>query len=183
MNDRLNRQEARTKRARPINDVTARGLGWFSIGLGAAEVLMPNALARALGMRGRGGLLFLYGLREIATGIGILQARNQTPWLWGRVAGDALDLATLAAHSGPGTRLNVGLGMAAVAGVSAIDVTIAAAMSERDERRARSWVDYSDRSGFSESTDQMRGRALSDFQAPRDMSIAPKATEELALAT
>lgn len=178
MNDRLNRHEARGRRARPINDVTARGLGWFSIGLGAAEVLMPNAIARALGMPGRGGVLLLYGLREIATGIGILKARNQTPWLWGRVAGDALDLATLAVHSGPGSRLNVGLGMAAVAGVAAIDVTIAAAMSERDARRSRSWVDYSDRSGFSEPPDQMRGRGRSDTTAPRDISIAPKVPEE-----
>ena len=180
MNDRLNTQATRGRRTRPINDVTARGLGWFSIGLGTVEVLMPGALARALGMPGRGGLLFLYGLREIATGVGILKARNQTPWLWGRVGGDALDLATLAAHSRPGNRLNVGLGIAAVAGVAAVDVTIAKAMSERDERRSRSWVDYSDRSGFSESPEQMRGRARGDFQAPRDMSVAPKLAEEVA---
>ncbi len=181
MNDRLNQHDGRSRRARPINDVTARGLGWFSIGLGAAEILMPKVLARALGMQGRAGLLFVHGLREIATGIGILSAQRQTPWLWGRVAGDAIDLATLAAHSRPGNRLNIGIGMAAVAGVTALDVTMAQAMRERDDRRARSWVDYSDRSGFPSAPDQMRGRARNDFRVPRDMAAAPMAEAELAL--
>jgi hypothetical protein len=31
----------------------ARGLGWFSIGLGVAEVLAPRALTRCLGMGGK----------------------------------------------------------------------------------------------------------------------------------
>ena len=84
-------------------------------------------------MPNSGGLLFLYGLREIATGVGLLRAKNRTPWLWGRVAGDALDLATLAAHARPNNKLNIGLGMAAVASVTALDVTMALAMSERDE--------------------------------------------------
>ena len=30
----------------------ARGLGWFSIGLGLAEVLAPRTLTRGLGMEG-----------------------------------------------------------------------------------------------------------------------------------
>ena len=33
-----------------------------------------------------------YGLREIGTGIGILASKDPSPWLWGRVAGDALDV-------------------------------------------------------------------------------------------
>lgn len=179
MTDRLKQRSAR--RGKPINDVMANGLGWFSIGLGTAEVLMPNLLARALGMRGRGGLLFLYGVREIATGIGILKAKNQTPWLWGRVAGDAMDLATLAAHSGSRNKLGRGIGMAAVAGVTALDVTMAKAMSERDERRSRSWVDYSDRSGFASPADEMRGAARRDFQIPRDMRAAAPVEKELVL--
>lgn len=181
MNDRLSKQAIKSRRGRPINDVTARGLGWFSIGLGAAELLMPRLVASAVGMPRRNGLIFLYGIREIATGIGILKAKNQTPWLWGRVAGDALDLATLAAHGGSGHGLKVGIGMAAVAGVTALDVTMAKAMSERDERRSRSWVDYSDRSGFSVSPDAMRGQARRDFQTPREMSTTPAVEAELAL--
>jgi len=38
-------------------------------------------MASAAGMPRRNGLIFLYGLRQIATGIGILKAKNQTPWL------------------------------------------------------------------------------------------------------
>lgn len=181
MNKRTRKQSGQYGSGRPINDVTARGLGWFSIGLGAAEVLMPRVLARALGMPGGSGLLFLYGLREIATGVGILKAKKQTPWLWGRVAGDAMDLATLAAYGGSRNKLGRGIGIAAVAGATALDVTIARAMSERDERRARSWVDYSDRSGFSKPPGEMRGNARRDFETPRDMAAALPNEKELAL--
>ncbi len=181
MNQRARRQQGQYGSGRPINDVTARGLGWFGIGLGAAEVLMPRALARALGMPGGGGLVFLYGLREIATGIGILKARNQTPWLWGRVAGDAMDLATLAAYGGSRNKLGRGIGIVAVAGATALDVTIARALSERDERRTRTWADYSDRSGFKKPPEEMRGVARRDFQTPPEMKTAAPAEKELAL--
>src|SRR3954452_22927910 len=67
----------------------ARGLGWFSIGLGLAEVLAPRALTRGLGMEGNEQLVQAYGLREIATGIGILSSDQPAPWIWGRVGGDA----------------------------------------------------------------------------------------------
>ncbi len=35
----------------------AQGLGWFSLGLGLAEVLAPRNLARSLGMEERTGLI------------------------------------------------------------------------------------------------------------------------------
>ena len=50
----------------------ARGLGWFSIGLGLAELLAPAQGRRFLGMEEHTGLIRAYGAREIATGIGIL---------------------------------------------------------------------------------------------------------------
>ena len=37
------------------------------------------------------------GLREIGTGIGILTSKDPSPWIWGRVVGDALDVATVGA--------------------------------------------------------------------------------------
>jgi hypothetical protein len=76
-------------------DALARGLGVFSIALGLYELLAPRSLTRALGMQGNETLVRGYGLREIATGVGILAAKDPTPWIWGRVAGDGLDLATL----------------------------------------------------------------------------------------
>lgn len=79
----------------PANDVAARtrpasiarGLGWFSLALGAAELLAPNSVARAAGVRTNSALMRLYGLREIACGIGILMSRDPTPYLWARVGG------------------------------------------------------------------------------------------------
>src|SRR5437868_3741812 len=75
----------------------ARGLGWFSIGLGLAEVLTPRGIAKVAGLKGEHtGLIRLFGLREIASGIGIFaQGRRPAAALWARVAGDALDIACL----------------------------------------------------------------------------------------
>jgi hypothetical protein len=102
----------------------AKGLGWFSLGLGLAEVVAPGKLARWLGMEGSEPLLRAYGVREIGTGLGILSRREPTEWVWGRVAGDFLDLATLVPgldHDNP-NRKNVVIAMAAVAGVTVLDV-------------------------------------------------------------
>ena len=58
---------------------------------------MPRAVARAAGVPNLPRLTRAYGLREIGTGIGILTSKDPSPWLWGRVAGDALDVATVGA--------------------------------------------------------------------------------------
>lgn len=150
----------------------ARGLGWFSIGLGLAELVMPHAVARATGMRGREVLLRAYGLREIATGIGILASRDPTPWVWGRVAGDALDLATLGAHAADphnARAASSGVAIAAVAGVAALDVACAQTLA-KEQRLAQSPVrDYSDRRGLPLPPAEMRGAARDDFEVPPDM--------------
>lgn len=74
----------------------AKGLGCFSIDLGLAELVAPRKLCRALGGEGpdNAKIVRLFGVREIATGFGILSqtARNRASWLWARVAGDAIDL-------------------------------------------------------------------------------------------
>lgn len=110
---------------------TARFLGWFSVGLGLAEVVAPNAITRALGTRRRPGLVrTAYGLRELAVGAGLLTTRTPQPWVWARVAGDVLDLATLGAALG-GRRSNrgaVGFALASVAAVTALDVRTALAL-------------------------------------------------------
>jgi uncharacterized membrane protein len=102
----------------------ARALGWFSIGLGVAQILAPRAMSRTTGVADRPMLLRAVGVREIASGVGILSRRRPTPWLWARVAGDAMDLAMLgAAVVSPGARRNrIGITAAAVAGVTALDV-------------------------------------------------------------
>src|SRR5437763_8919891 len=77
-------------------DRLARALGWFSIGLGLAELLAPRALTRALGMEGSEALVRAYGMREIGAGIMTLSP-DKGLGLQSRVAGDALDIATLLA--------------------------------------------------------------------------------------
>ena len=101
----------------------ARGLGWFSITLGAIELLAPRVLSKALGLEGHDHVFQAYGAREIATGVGILSARDPAPWIWGRVAGDALDLATLAGNVGTSrSKTAMSVALVAVAGVTALDI-------------------------------------------------------------
>ncbi|HEX8342613.1 MAG TPA: hypothetical protein VF624_17050 [Tepidisphaeraceae bacterium] len=85
-----------------MSDVkAARALGWFSIGLGLAELLAPGPLQRSLGVGGHTTLLRGFGVRELASGAAILGSghnrRGLAMGLWSRVAGDLLDLAALAA--------------------------------------------------------------------------------------
>ena len=106
-------------------------LGWFSVGIGMAEILFPETLARLSGFPARPKLTRLMGMREIAVGIGILTARNPGPWIQARVAGDAIDLALLGAafgsrESNPG-RLTSTVAMAAAA--TAADVMYARKIS------------------------------------------------------
>ena len=150
-------------------------MGWFSIGLGLVELLGARPLARGLGMRGDEGLLRLYGMREVVTGIGILAARDPALWMWGRVAGDAADIATLADRFEGNPRK--GPLMAAVAfaaGATAIDVVTARALAQPAKRFAQPTRDYSSRSGYPRGIDAIRGAAARDFAAPRDMR-APEA--------
>ncbi|WP_222183809.1 DUF4267 domain-containing protein [Geminicoccus harenae] len=153
----------------------AQGLGWFSIGLGLMELLAPRQLSRTLGMEEQSGLIQAYGVREIATGIGILASRDPTPWVWARVGGDALDLATLApAVPDNPQKGNVLVAMMAVAGVTALDLICAQQLStarqqEQREQRLRYLPDYSNRSGMPRGVEQMRGVARQDFEMPRDM--------------
>lgn len=150
----------------------ARGLGWFSIGLGLAELLAPRAVARATGLRRRDNLVRLYGLREIAAGVGILASRNPTPWLWARVGGDAIDLASL----GTGVdRHNPRLGgtqaaLAAVAGVAVLDSACARALGESAARQRQAVMDYRQRSGLPRSPEEMRGAARADSVKAEDFN-------------
>src|SRR5579884_3172704 len=117
----------------------ARFLGWFSIGLGAAELLTPGVVARLSGTRNHDTLIRSYGVRELAAGVGILTMRRPAGWLWARVAGDAVDLATLGVALG-NRRNNRAMGataLASVAGITALDVICAQKMSAEGLGRGR----------------------------------------------
>ncbi len=153
----------------------ARGLGWFSIGLGLAEVLAPRLMARATGLHGREALVQAYGWREIAAGVGLLLAKNPTPWLWGRVAGDALDLTTLGSRAVSGNDVQRGravTALVAVAGVTALDVACASAVPKAQAvRQAQAAHDPRARRGRPPARYGRRGAALGSFEVPADMRI------------
>ncbi|WP_042690161.1 hypothetical protein [Azospirillum sp. B506] len=155
-------------------DTLARGLGWFSIGLGVAELMAGRTIARWMGMEDRTTLIRAYGVREITAGVGLLALGDPKPWIWSRIAGDAVDMATLAAGMAPGSKVNPRAGNAriafgAVVAATALDVVCAQAL-HREEAYYRSLPvpDYSDRSGFPRPVSAMRG-AASDAPIRDDM--------------
>ena len=114
----------------------AQGLGWFSIGLGLMEVLSPGKLESMLGISHRRPLLRGFGLREIAAGVAILAQPDEAKWVWGRVAGDTLDIAALAAALPTSYRRNgVIVALANVLAVTAVDVVTARELSRPRGRR------------------------------------------------
>jgi hypothetical protein len=149
--------------SRPLGPMRspARALGWFSIGLGLAELAMPRAVARAAAMPNLPRLTRAYGLREIGTGIGILTSKDPSPWLWGRVAGDALDIATVGAglvsQRRPARTL---ASIAMLLGIAYLDMKVAEAAPPTQKVARRALRDYSARSGFPKSAAEMRGVAL-----------------------
>src|SRR5690348_115760 len=158
-------RHARDNSARTL----AQGLGWFSIGLGLAELLAPEGVTRPFGMQRHTALIRAYGLREIAAGVGILTQSDPTPWVWGRVAGDALDIATMAAGlSGDNPRRgNVAVAIAGLLGITVLDAYCAQQLSAERQAAPPREYHYEDRSGFPRAPAQMRGAAR-DFEVPRD---------------
>lgn len=73
----------------------SRGLGWWSVGLGLTELAFAERFCQRLGFRGRMELVRAHGVREILKGVGLLTRSNPRPWLWARLAGDAVDLCVL----------------------------------------------------------------------------------------
>jgi uncharacterized membrane protein len=110
----------------------ARGLGWFSLGLGMTELLAPRFIAKISGVpEKRSNVIRLYGLREIASGIGIFAQKNPEEALWSRVAGDVLDLTSLglACTSPDAKRGLITFATANVLAVTALDVIAARQLS------------------------------------------------------
>ena len=104
----------------------ARALGWFSLGLGFAQIAAPARVAQLIGVADDDetiAVMRVLGVREIASGLGILTQPKPAPWLWARVGGDAMDLALLRrALSSPRADHNrVTAATAAVAGIAAVD--------------------------------------------------------------
>lgn len=110
-------------------DGTTKFLGWFSIGLGLAELFAPRQVAKLIGIEDEeeyATTLRTFGVREIAAGVGLLTRPKPTYWLWSRVGGDALDLAFLGRRMRDEDENNNNAKLlaatVAVLGVTAIDI-------------------------------------------------------------
>ena len=108
-------------------------LGLFSIGLGLWELTNPRGVAETSGVPYT-GTLQAYGVREIMCGLGILANRRPAGWLWSRVIGDVLDIATAAAayagaEGDADRRKKVVRTIAALLGVTVLDVVAATSQS------------------------------------------------------
>jgi hypothetical protein len=151
-------------------DRLARALGWFSIGLGIAELVAPGRIARSLGLDDKEGLIRAYGARELASAIPTLSIDKQVG-LAARIGGDALDLGTLATalHRDNPKRRNAAIATALVVGVTLLDIVAYAGVKVAHRRDPSSGErDYSDRSGLPRGLQASRGLARSDFEIPED---------------
>lgn len=139
------------------SDRLARNLGWFSIGLGIVELLAAEKITRTLGMRGNENLVRAFGVREITSGFMTLSVEKQAG-LASRIAGDALDIATLAAAMRPGNykRDNAALALLMVVGVTFLDIIAAGATTVRHASHKGQARDYGDRSGFPKGLEAVR---------------------------
>jgi uncharacterized membrane protein len=117
-------------------DKVAQALGWFSIGLGLAELVAPRKMSKATGLNSGAAMMPLLGVREITSGIGILANEKPAGWVWSRVAGDLMDLAILGAgfksKKADTTRLAIATAM--VAGVTAADIFCGKQLSQEKSR-------------------------------------------------
>ncbi len=114
----------------------ARALGWLSIGLGIASVLMPRRLAQATGIATNDRWLRTIGAREIISGVGIVLQPRQPQWLWSRVAGDLMDAGLLAMVSRRQRVSHLGAVSAALAGIAVLDLLAALDQTGRHRGRA-----------------------------------------------
>jgi hypothetical protein len=165
-------QTALPGRSQSSHDRLAEGLGYFSIALGVTELLAPKAVCEAVGLDGYETLVRAYGAREVANGLAILTSHDPTPWIWGRVIGDAADIATVAMglQDGNPKKDNTVLALAAVAAVTAVDLYCANGLTSEKGGRRTALTDYSSRTGFPQGIRSAKGAAR-DFEVPKDMRV------------
>lgn len=115
-------------------DQLAKFLGWFSIGLGTAQVAAPRTLSKLIGASDDGIapiVMRAFGVRELAQGVGILTRPRPTVWVWSRVAGDAVDLGLLGLVAATSRKARTAFAIANVAMVFVPDVYEARYLSSR----------------------------------------------------
>jgi hypothetical protein len=120
-------------RAKPAWDGTvAGGFGWVSWALGLTELFAPRVLLDLLGVDEEAAPIVRgFGLREIASGVAILQNPIGPPFLWARVVGDVLDLAALGVAMKKSKRPErVGLALGVVGAITLMDILMSLRLTQ-----------------------------------------------------
>jgi len=103
-------------------------------------------------------------------GVAILTSHDPEPWIWTRVAGDLVDIATVATgrRQDDRSRARSTLALATLATVTFVDLACANGLNAEKGNRKTAIRDYSRRSGFPKGVQVARGSAR-DFEIPDDM--------------
>ena len=107
-------------------------LGWFSLALGAAELLAPRKIAAAHGVPKGRNVVRGFGAREIVAGAAVLAKPNSSVPLLVRAAGDVLDIgaAGIATRKARGGKRAMAIAsLATVVGFLALDLAVARAVA------------------------------------------------------
>ncbi len=106
----------------------------LSFALGAGELLAGKRLARSMGVPQHSGIVRAFGVRELAAGAALAAKPASSTNMWGRVIGDLIDLAALAAVLRTGSARNKVAwgGLAFVGGALLADLAAAVAMQRRE---------------------------------------------------
>lgn len=109
-----------------IYKTLGKGLGVFSLLVGAAQLFGAKRIARTLDAEGHEGLIKGFGARELLAGASLMAAPAASTNMWGRVAGDAMDLGALglAARRSPRNRAIWDV-IACVGAVTLLDIVTA----------------------------------------------------------
>ena len=101
-----------------------------------------------------------------------------------RIAGDALDLATLSSALNPHNpkRRNAAVATALVAGITLLDIAAYAGAKAAHRREPATGRDYSGRSGLPRGARASRGLARKDFVTPPDYRAEGTAADALPVA-
>jgi uncharacterized membrane protein len=187
-----------SERRRLPEDRLARLIGWFSFGLGATQLAAPGIVNRLIGVRDdvRSRLVQrAVGVQELTAAAGIFSQRWPVPFLWSRVAGDAVHLGLLGMGYSKAERPPLTMSaMGSVAGIGAVDA-VAAVRNMRAARAAgvdplhvmaqvtvrapaeeayRFWHDFQNLASFMahvESVQVMDGRSHWRAKAPAGRTI------------
>lgn len=146
------------------NERLAWTLGWASLGIGLTELTFPERICRVLGLPKRSGLVRACGLREVASGLGLLLQPHRRQWAWTRVAGDALDF-TLLAMSFWRPRANktwLGAIIAGAAGLTLVDIYAIAKQSPPLLRSPNAEPSLGMELGDSSPVESWRGSGLAE---------------------